>query len=720
MKAVNIVISIVLFLIFFVWAFYGNYTNFLSFYVPYLPALFFLIFLTLSLKKVTGYIDPILDFFTKYSFWIFPVTAFIYALAVCLFVFSGMPHVQDEINMFFQAQAILEGNLSRPLHPFYEFFRFLYIIPSKNGTYSLYQPGFPSLLAPFLFLGIPYLLNPLLTGATVFLLGKNTEKIFDRKTAALSMFLATSSTFLIPMGGTYMNHTFCAFSSLASMWFIQKSFDKKPYLNTGIAAIFIVLLMFTRPQLALFILISSIIFIFAKQDKKTFLLQTITIGATILPFFVSIFFFERLFSGDIMIPKHLIYFNYSEPFNNSFGLGLHKGCRFNTIIPLPKEGLTIPHAYYLTYLRLVQLVFGLFFHPIMFVLLPVLFLIRKKTAELLSEYIFLQYFMVVFIAYIFYYFDGNVYGPRYYYEASFFLVPLFARSIILSSRKLSEINFIKPVKPKVLFSSLLLSGIIFHYVFAGPFLFYVHSGMFWGMDPGLSELVEKRQLKNSLIFISPDVFYSSGAAAMNLFNIDSNENIYAIDLGDTNSQLISYYKNRKVYKAIFNPNPYSKMPPKLNEIKYHPPVNKITLEMENKSYPVEGIPDYCNKFPAWPYIDSYSGFLLPEKMLGNTYFFCRFISKDQFYTFGQYFEKTGTYKVTIKAAYGPVCRRFLLTVGNQKKIINFYYHEFSDKDLTIGLYLKKGINFIKLQPLDIRKEGSYFILDKLEFELEEK
>lgn len=721
MRFLNIFVSIFLFFVFFVWAFYGDYSNLFFFYLPKLPLYFVLILLIFSLKKVRMNIDPALDFFTKHSFKIFPVLAFTYALLVSIILFSRHAHVQDEVNMLFQAQALLSGKLSRPLHPFYEFFRFLYIIPSKTGTYSLYQPGFSIALAPFLFLGVPFLLNPILTGGAVFLLGKNAEKMFDRKTAALSMFLATASAFLIPMGGTFMNHPFCAFASLASMWFIQKSFEKKLFLNTGIASAFIVLIMFTRPQTAFFILVSTLIFLFLKQNKKTFFEQLIVAGAVITPFFILILYTDGIFSGEFSIPKHANFFNYSEPFNNSLGLGLYKGCRFNTIIPLPAEGLTVSHAFHITYLRLVQMVYGTFFHPIFFIYLPVLFLIKRKAEETLSDCIFLQYFLVTFIAYFFYYYDGNVYGPRYYYEASFFLVPLFARGIILSNRKLSEMDIIKHLRPKLIVYAFILAGFIFHYTFSIPQLYKLHDNAFWGMDPALSELVEKKNINHSLIFIKPHHFYSSGAAAMNLFDIDSNNNIYALDLGDdSNAALVDYYEDRKIYKANFKDEWYEDMPFELHEVKKVFQSEKITVEMEHKSYPVDGVPDYCNKFPAWPYIDMYSGFELPDDMMKDTYFFCRFRSEDQFYTFGQYIKNKGKYKVTVKAACGPVGGKFLLTVGEQERTVDLFAQEFSNKDITLEFYLKKGINFIKMQPLDILKNGSYFILDKLEFELEEK
>jgi len=328
---------------------------------------------------------------------------------------------------------------------------------------------------------------------------------------------------------------------------------------------------------------------------------------------------------------------------------------------------------------------------------------------------------VTFVAYFFYYYDGNVYGPRYYYEISFFLVPLFARGIILSNNKLSKISTIKHLQPKVIVYAFIFAGFIFHYTAIVPNLFGLHLNAFWGMDPALSKLVEKKNIKHSLIFIYPHRFYSSGAGAMNLFDIDSNENIYALDLGDSsNANLINYYKDRKVYRAVFNKEWFEKMPFELHEIKIPEPSKKIVVEMENKSYPVEGVPDYCNTFPFWPHADPYSGFFLPQEMLTNTYFFCRFRSKDQFYTLGQYFKEAGNYKMTIKAVNGPVDGKFSIITGNQKRTVDFHSDRYHYKDIEIHFNFTEGLNYIKFIPIDIKKDGSYFIIDKLEFELEVK
>jgi len=189
---------------------------------------------------------------------------------------------------------------------------------------------------------------------------------------------------------------------------------------------------------------------------------------------------------------------------------------------------------------------------------------------------------------------------------------------------------------------------------------------------------------------------------------------------DADSRLINYYKDRNVYRAEFNRPWIAERSFEFKKVDKTEKQENFTVEMEHKLYPVDGVPDYCNKFPAWPYIDSFSGFLLPPGMLVNTYFFCRFKSESESYVLGQYLEKAGTYKLNIKAVTGPVNGKFLLTANDQEKTVDLYSDSYIYKDIPLELNFLRGMNYIRLRPLDVRDKGSYFIIDKLEFELLEK
>ncbi|HPV21692.1 MAG TPA: hypothetical protein PK102_08680, partial [bacterium] len=205
MRTVQVFTSIFLFIVFFIWSFGGSYGALINFYFPYLPIFFFIVLVPFSIPGFSEKFFKILSKLEKYSFIVFPSFIFIFTQYVWHDVFSGIPHVQDEINFKYLATAILDGSLTSPLHPHYEFFRFLYIIPSESGTYSIYDIGYPILLAPFLYFKVPFLLNPLLSSFSIYFLGRIVQELYDRRTASLSMMLASFSLFLSSMGGTWMS-----------------------------------------------------------------------------------------------------------------------------------------------------------------------------------------------------------------------------------------------------------------------------------------------------------------------------------------------------------------------------------------------------------------------------------------------------------------------------------------------------------------------------------
>ncbi|HPS29560.1 MAG TPA: hypothetical protein PLZ43_04850, partial [bacterium] len=702
MKFLRITTAIFLFLIFFVWSFRGDYSNFVN---PYFPWLFiFLIFalILFSIPPLTEKFNKVFLFAEKHSYKIFPFLAFLFSLFISLSVLSGIPHVQDEINYKYLAETILNGSMSSPLHPHYEFFDFLYIIPDISGTYSIYQPGYSTLLAVFIFLKVPFLFNPLLTAGTVFLSGKISESLYNRKTAALSMFLAATSLFLMSMGGTWMAHSFCAFCTTGSVYFSVRNSKCFSIKNSLISLLFLVMLMFTRPQNALFIFIPVMIWLFFILKFSNFKKYIAVTALILIPAVLLLYYSNYIITGEMFTPKHKAFFNYTEPDDNCMGIGLHKGCHHSTIIELPDEGLTIKHAAYITHTRLVQLVYGLFFHPVIFIFIFLLFLFLNDRKNWFSDLFILSLFMITFAGYYFYYYDGNVYGPRFYYEVSFFLIILAARGMILFFEKFRNDSANPLLHPVNLFSAFFLAGLLYQFVIFAPPIYKTYETAFWGTDPRLGKILDEKGITEGVVFISPEIYYSSGAALMNLSDIDSNKLIFAHDFGTfENRRLMNYYPDKKYYRAFFNEQRLENQPPEIVPLNKEDFPDIIHLKMENKKYPVDGIPDYCNKFPAWPYIDKYSGFNIESSFTdGKTYYFCRFKNKTEFFTFGQYFENEGLYSVMINVLKTPQSAKFSFSSGSSKKVVDFFNEFDIYQTVEISMPFKKGMNFITIRPVD--------------------
>ena len=718
MRKVRIFIAVILFLIFFVWAFSGNSKELFLFYLPNIALIFLITLAFFALSSIDTKISRIICFLEEHAFTIFPILAFVFSLLFSVFVFSALPHAPDEINYKYLAEAILDGRITSDLHPHYEFFHVLYTNPTISGTYSIYQIGYSIFLAPFVFLKVPFLCNPLLNAVSVFLIGRIAMEFYGRKVAFLSMMFAAFSLFTTLLGSTLMAHSFCAACTLASFYFAVLSIKNeggKRVLFSLLAALFISFLMFIRPQNALFVLFFVIIYLFVFIDKKSFFKITCVMGGLISVFLLLFLYSNYAISGKITEFKHEKYWNIAEPVDNCMGLGLGKGCKFGTYYEMPDEGLTVPLAAKITAERLYYFVPVFLFNPLFFIFLLLCFLLPKSNADFKKDLIILTGFTIPFTAYFFYYYLDTGYGARYYYECSFFLFPLIAKGILISYEK-SKTFFAQPLlKRGLIVSAFFLSSFIFQNVFALPSMLSFYSKGSWAADSLLKQALKERNIKEGVLFIAPDFFYANGASLMNLHKIDENDLIFALDLGfKSNQNLMDYYKNKKFYSLVFNIN--ENRLPEINEITREPRITEITAEAEHKSSPLDGTPDYCNKFPQYPdFVNKYSGFTLPEELTsGRIFFFCRFTENTQFYTFGQHFEKSGNYKVRITFAATPESGKFDFESKNFNKKLDFYSAKPHLESVEFEAFFEKGMNLMKLTP-DFGEKSQYFIIDKFEF-----
>jgi hypothetical protein len=125
------------------------------------------------------------------------------------FVYHAHPLAMDESVPLAQAYAFAHGHLSwvlpadllAQLVP--EGFRgsFLAVDPGTGRMASLYWPGFAALLAPWALVGVPWLLNPLLTALTLMLLHRLALRLFaDADVAGWVLLLTLASPAVIANG----------------------------------------------------------------------------------------------------------------------------------------------------------------------------------------------------------------------------------------------------------------------------------------------------------------------------------------------------------------------------------------------------------------------------------------------------------------------------------------------------------------------------------------
>lgn len=724
-KISKCLILIVVFLMFFVWATYGNIFLPFKMFFPTFHIMFAAFFMILSLIFLKFDFSTENFKFGKSPFFMLPAVAFLISLMISFVFFQGIPHIQDSVNYLVMAQNFAAGRLHDKMPEHYEFFQFAYMIPDGEKIYSVFLPGFSFFLVPFIWLGVPILANPLLTALNVFLTGKIAEKLFDRKIAVISMFFMLFSVFFTVMGGTWMAHPFCMTLTSLAVYSYIFMLGEKSFKYPAILGISLGWLALTRPQNTLFAGLALIFhysyFIVKKRDRQFFteaLKKGLFSLAFFAPFLVFLLYYNSIYTGNPLIFKQDLFFNYSEPrsFCHRFGFGT--GCPRSNWIELPMEGLTFSHAVLVSYRRLSPLIMNLFLHPLTFLLLPFGFIFAKNRKDFGSLIFLFLVFSVNFAGYFFFYFDGNVFGPRYLYETSFFLIIIFAYSagLILDGCFAKEkINKLL----KILTFSLLFAGASYQTFYIVPALQKSYERGFWNIDAKLKVALDIAGIKEGIVFVGPFTMYGSGYAMMDFGHFENNRIIYVRDLGEKQNRRIMFdFPNKKYYLASFSRLDNNTELPIITEL--FPPVDngEIHVELENKFYPLTGSPDFCNTFPERSYLDKYFEMTPPyELILPNQFLmFCRFVNLEQYYDFKQKINKSAEYEIRIRGVQSKNMGNFdILIDGKKVSELNFFAEKEKMTEISFDAFLDKGMCDFRIVPRELVSKYNYFMIDSVDF-----
>ena len=128
------------------------------------------------------------------------------ASVICLAVLDGIPHVQDEVSYLFQGKIFALLHFWVPEPPAPEFFQSGFIQRLDGRWFSKYPPGYPLMLIPTLWAGMPWLTNALSYGASLALIYLSGLRMFGLRTATWAGLLGLVSPWALFMSGSYMSH----------------------------------------------------------------------------------------------------------------------------------------------------------------------------------------------------------------------------------------------------------------------------------------------------------------------------------------------------------------------------------------------------------------------------------------------------------------------------------------------------------------------------------
>lgn len=138
--------------------------------------------------------------------------ALVVMVGICVVPHQGRPYTMDEAAHLFQARLFAEGRvwaefepemLDWVIPPLVQQHHFTTAV-ERGWVVAKYWPGFSLLLTPFVWLGVPWLLNPLLGGLVLLLIAELTRRLTDSHTAsAIALLLAVASPQLVVTAGSY-------------------------------------------------------------------------------------------------------------------------------------------------------------------------------------------------------------------------------------------------------------------------------------------------------------------------------------------------------------------------------------------------------------------------------------------------------------------------------------------------------------------------------------
>jgi hypothetical protein len=485
------------------------------------------------------------------------------AAALFVFLFSGLfsyfvldhiPHIHDEIGYLFQAKIFKSGHFYVDSPCSKESFDFPHII--NNGKwYSQYPPGFPLLLVPFLFLSIPWLVNPFLGFVSILLFYLVGTEIYDRKTGILTAALGSLSIWLLLMSSTFLSHTSCMFFLLIFLLFLFRSL-RSPSITHGLltgigwGAAFLI-----RPYTTILFSFPFLIYFLVRSipcGRKKFKNMAAAIIAAVICLSI-LMLYNQATNG------HPFRMGYTVRYGETHGVGFNK-TGFTDIPHTPMLGVTN------TIENLSEINQHLFGWPLSsFLALIPLLLIRKIRPEYRKKDLLLGAGILSFFMGNFFYWAALILlGARLFFET----LPLF---VLLSARGIREIpQLLKRCNLHLSTANLQRVG-IFLLILLTIHAFFIHFPKwihpedqnwyyyhidkdFQGTTSQIHKDLRELSLDNALIIMNflyhpmeyfPGYWWRSGF----IYNDPelNNDIIYARDQGKNNQELFSCFPERRFY-----------------------------------------------------------------------------------------------------------------------------------------------------------------------------
>ena len=490
--------------------------------------------------------------------WIWAVTGAIVAVIIAATlsqaVLGGIPHISDSVAQLFQAKVLASGRLWAEAPAVPEAFDCEFILIDGVRWYGKYFPGSFLFLAAGVLIGLPWVVNPVIGGASLVLIYLLGRELFDEKTGRLAVLLGAVSPFYLVTSANFMSHTPSLFFSLLFILFALKAAGvQRAHSCAFLAGLFLGLNLVTRPFTAALVAVPTCAYSLIRAGKDRGLLRCfIPFAAGILLVTGLQLCYNRALTGEAFLPPYLKYCP-----TDFFGSGAYTG-----LPNVPSESLSVEKVidyFKANGLTISEDIFGWPRWTFIFMLIPLLTWRRRGEAAYL-----LCLFMVLATGYAFWWFHQIFFGARYWFEAMPAFLLLAARSLQICYRMADRSG----VKPAIFTAALLvflsLRCATVYLPGIAPRYFREGHSVIWNIDTVLRDALRECSIERGLIFVdskhygAPDYggFPDAYLSAFSLNEPDLTGDIVCVRKMDdeTNKHLTEKFPGLPPYLFI-HPNP---------------------------------------------------------------------------------------------------------------------------------------------------------------------
>lgn len=446
----------------------------------------------------------------------FVCVSLVLILFVAHFILDAFPNSADEYVYLYQAETLSEGRLTQQAHPLQSFFHLSHIVHKEGISVGRFPPGWPLLLTiPFLLNLPPVWVNPILAIITLLLFHSFVKRYYGQRVALWSLLTLACTGYYIFNSASFFSHTACLLFTLAFVYCLHVSHEKKSNIYAVLAGAFLGMVVLTRYYTAVLIFLPvSAAMIY--QLRRQALTPMLFIGLGSLPFFLLLFWYNHQITGNALLPV-------TAWADRSETLGFVKGHSF-------MKGAE-------HFLR--RILLFLYWSSPALLLLYFIFLYQKIRHKAQRFPYPEDYFMLfLFIGYFFYHhLGGNQYGPRFLYEAYPFVIVFVVHQ-----------TFKTPARWPL---AVLVAGLIYAVVKL-PYIMEREYRVVRERQDLYAQVMESG-IANAVVLVSTHTSVIRPMPVRDLIRnaLDDNADvIYARDQGEKNAELMQFYPDRAFYRYI--------------------------------------------------------------------------------------------------------------------------------------------------------------------------